>query len=87
MGQCLTFVGTFKYMSPERIENKKYDYAADIWRLGIVLMECATGTYPFAECHSYIEMVQTVLEAECPTLDSGEFTPEFCEFIKILKIG
>ena len=83
MGQCMTFVGTFKYMSPERIENKKYDFAADIWSLGIVLMECATGTYPFAECHSYIEMVQTVLEADCPTLDSGEFSPEFCEFIKM----
>ena len=83
MGQCMTFVGTFKYMSPERIENKKYDYAADIWSLGIVLMECATGEYPFAECHSYIEMVQTVLEAEAPTLDSSSFSAEFCEFIKM----
>jgi serine/threonine protein kinase len=29
-----TFIGSFKYMSPERILHQPYDYASDIWSLG-----------------------------------------------------
>lgn len=29
-----TFIGTFKYMSPERILHQPYGYASDIWSLG-----------------------------------------------------
>ena len=29
---CATFVGTFKYMSPERIKNLEYGQPADVWR-------------------------------------------------------
>lgn len=44
---CGTFVGTFKYMSPERMRNDKYGYSSDIWSLGLVLMECAAKEYPY----------------------------------------
>ena len=47
LAMCGTFVGTFKYMSPERIRNQPYDYASDIWSLGLTLIECATGRYPY----------------------------------------
>ena len=43
IAMCGTFVGTFKYMSPERIKNDPYSYMSDIWSLGLVLQECATG--------------------------------------------
>ena len=36
-----SFKGTMCYMSPERIENKDYDFSADIWSLGLTLLECA----------------------------------------------
>ena len=49
IAMCGTFVGTFKYMSPERIQNHPYSYMSDIWSLDLVLMECATGLYPFHE--------------------------------------
>lgn len=45
--QCATFVGTVTYMSPERIRNESYSYAADIWSLGLALFECATGEFPY----------------------------------------
>eukprot|EP01031_Cornospumella_fuschlensis_P027372 gene27372-33062_t len=31
IAMCGTFVGTFKYMSPERIRNRPYSYMSDIW--------------------------------------------------------
>eukprot|EP00753_Platysulcus_tardus_P013257 PLAT3645.5.p2 GENE.PLAT3645.5~~PLAT3645.5.p2 ORF type:complete len:367 (+),score=180.45 PLAT3645.5:135-1235(+) len=80
IAMCATFVGTFKYMSPERIRHMPYSYASDIWSLGLVLLECATGVYPYEMGETSIEMIQLVLEADEPTLDPDEFSPEFCDF-------
>jgi len=44
---CTTFVGTVTYMSPERIRNSSYSYAADIWSLGLTVLEFATGRFPY----------------------------------------
>jgi serine/threonine protein kinase len=45
--QCATFVGTVTYMSPERIRNESYSYPADIWSLGLELLECGTREFPY----------------------------------------
>jgi serine/threonine protein kinase len=34
-------------MSPERIRNESYSYPADIWSLGLALLECGTGEFPY----------------------------------------
>jgi mitogen-activated protein kinase kinase 1 len=80
IAMCATFVGTFKYMSPERIQSLPYSYASDIWSLGLVLLECATGEYPYPEDKTCIEMVQTVLESPIPSLPYGN-SDEFTELI------
>ena len=82
LAMCGTFVGTFKYMSPERIRNKPYSYSSDIWSFGLVLMECATGVYPYTELTNCIEMAQTILECDVPELPSSQYTPELRDFIK-----
>lgn len=43
---CKGFIGSLKYMSPERLRVEPYSFAADVWSLGIVLLEAATGSYP-----------------------------------------
>jgi len=81
IAMCATFVGTFKYMSPERIQSAPYSYSSDIWSLGLVLIECATATYPYPEDKTCIEMVQTVLECDPPSLSPHDFSKEFCMFV------
>jgi len=46
--QANTFVGTMKYMSPERLRGEKYSYASDIWSLALTLMTCTLGRYPIS---------------------------------------
>lgn len=44
----MTFCGTFEYMAPEVLTYKSYDYAVDLWAIGILLYELLTGNTPFS---------------------------------------
>ncbi len=42
-----SIVGTFQYMAPEQIEGREVDARGDLWALGCVLYEMATGERAF----------------------------------------
>eukprot|EP00252_Welwitschia_mirabilis_P023431 TRINITY_DN6611_c0_g1_i1.p1 TRINITY_DN6611_c0_g1~~TRINITY_DN6611_c0_g1_i1.p1 ORF type:complete len:355 (-),score=65.55 TRINITY_DN6611_c0_g1_i1:84-1148(-) len=87
MGQRDTFVGTYYYMSPERISGDAYEYSSDIWSLGLVLLECATGHFPYTPPEqeegwpSFYELLEAVVEQPAPSAPQDRFAPEFCSFI------
>ncbi|HXN22214.1 MAG TPA: serine/threonine-protein kinase [Candidatus Dormibacteraeota bacterium] len=58
-----TVVGTFQYMSPEQIEGKGADARSDIFALGAVLYEMATGKRAF-EGKSQASIVAAILASE-----------------------
>ncbi len=39
--------GTLAYMAPEQLKGEKVDYRADLWAVGVILYELATGQRPF----------------------------------------
>jgi serine/threonine protein kinase len=42
-----TSIGSFRYMSPERLLGERYDSSADIWSVGLTLLELWNKAYPF----------------------------------------
>ncbi|URE17147.1 mitogen-activated protein kinase kinase [Musa troglodytarum] len=80
-GQRDTFTGTYNYMSPERITGQKHGYISDIWSLGLVMLECATGQFPYPPHDSFYELLEEVVEQPPPFAPSDQFSVEFTSFI------
>ena len=66
------FLGTPSYASPEQCGLKPLDERADIYALGLVLFEMATGRQPF-EADSVNEMLE--MHRSAPPPDPRELSP------------
>lgn len=66
-------MGTPAYMSPEQVSGRAVDHRTDLFSLGVVLHEMATGRRPF-EAPSTAEMVSAILRDNPPPL--SEIRPD-----------
>ncbi len=72
---------------PERISGDKYGYESDIWSLGLTLLECALGRFPYqppGEDEGFLnfyELLSTIVEEPPPVAPADKFSSEFCSFI------
>jgi tetratricopeptide (TPR) repeat protein len=45
--QSISLTGTLPYMAPEQILGEPIDQRADLWALGVILIQMITGSHPF----------------------------------------
>jgi len=68
-----TLIGTFQYMSPEQLEGKEADARSDIFALGCVLYEMATGKRAF-DGKTTASVVAAILASEPKPLTQVHLT-------------
>lgn len=77
--------GCVAYLAPERIDpnRSEYDIRADVWSLGITLVELATGKFPYQDCRTDFEVLTCVMQSAPPTLPADQgFSLEFQNFVR-----
>ncbi|KAG8947058.1 hypothetical protein FRC04_011238 [Tulasnella sp. 424] len=70
-----SFVGTPSWMAPEVITQQQYDSSADIWSLGITVIEMCMGRAPGSRERDVKRVLLSTLQNAPPTLDrdAGKF--------------
>jgi len=79
--EASTYIGTSLYMSPERLQGKKYTFTSDIWSVGIMAIELATGHYPYDTSGGLYALMSHVTEGPPPMPAGPEYSVEFVDFL------
>ncbi|OAA40191.1 polymyxin B resistance protein kinase [Beauveria brongniartii RCEF 3172] len=89
-----TNIGCQSYMAPERISggalaqsgnpDGSYSVQSDVWSLGLTIIECAMGRYPYPpEVSSTIfGQLNAIVEGEPPTLPGEGYSDTAHDFVK-----
>mmetsp|Transcript_9438 Transcript_9438/g.25599 ORF Transcript_9438/g.25599 Transcript_9438/m.25599 type:complete len:321 (-) Transcript_9438:1960-2922(-) len=75
--------GVRTYLSPERIQNAGYGRPADVWSLGVSLMEAGCGAYPFrmdTMDSQTVALLDRIVEDDVP-VPPQRFSEEFRVFL------
>jgi Tol biopolymer transport system component len=64
-----TIVGTFQYMAPEQLEGHEADARTDLFALGALLFEMATGKHAF-EGKSRTSLIAAIVSSQPPPISS-----------------
>jgi serine/threonine protein kinase len=64
-----TMIGTVQYMAPEQLEGKEADERTDIFALGEVIYEMATGKQAF-QGSSKAQLIASILSTEPPSISA-----------------
>ncbi len=68
-------VGTLQYMAPEQLEGREADARADLWALGCVLYEMATGRRAFGGTSQASLIAAVLKETPRPMVELQPLTP------------
>ena len=70
MPQRSTAIGTPHWMAPEVVSGGEYAAAADLWSLGITIIECARGRPPHWDVQPALRVLLLITSAPPPMLNS-----------------
>jgi len=91
-----TQIGTMLYMSPQRLNGGRYSFPSDVWSLGLTVLYCVFGRYPYAAITnpngnefkkmSLLATHLAIVEGEVPKVphmdkNGDAFTIEFKSFV------
>jgi len=63
------------------MDSKFYSFSSDIWSIGMVVFEMATGRHPYPETSNPFEMHEIMKTMPAPSLSAfGVFSPELVDF-------
>jgi Tol biopolymer transport system component len=68
--------GTTPYMSPEQVRGEELDARSDLFSLGVVLYEAATGKKPFTGKNTVLVMNAVLKDAPAPPNELNPLLPE-----------
>jgi serine/threonine-protein kinase len=64
--------GTIRYMAPEQFVTGQSSVQSDIWALGVLLYELATGRHPFARPDAEdFQVIRAIQFSDAPSLDEN----------------
>jgi serine/threonine protein kinase len=64
------------------MDDKFYDYSSDIWSIGMVVYEMATGKHPYPETSNPLELHECMKTSPSPTLAGyPNLSPEIVDFV------
>ena len=82
-----SYLGTLMYMAPERINTNSYGKPADIWSVGLSLLTCALGHFPFDAKGGYWALTHAIAIEDLPSFEhlkeqeNGGFSDDFVHLI------
>ncbi|KAK0397441.1 hypothetical protein QR680_002129 [Steinernema hermaphroditum] len=79
-------VGCRPYMAPERLSEGKYDVRADVWSLGISLVEICTGRFPYSCWATAFEQVEVVVNGDPPVMTADKYSIDLVSFVNLCLI-
>ncbi|CAD5235502.1 unnamed protein product [Bursaphelenchus xylophilus] len=79
--------GCYAYLAPERVNGEPYNVTADVWSLGITLVQLAKGYFPYKadpkeELNVLVVVRERIINEDPPQVDPKQFSAEFCDFVK-----
>ncbi|XP_040378812.1 mitogen-activated protein kinase kinase 9-like [Oryza brachyantha] len=83
---CTAYEGTAAYMSPERFDSERHTdpFAADVWSLGVTILELLMGRYPLlpaGQKPTWAALMCAICFGEMTSLPDDAASPELRAFL------
>jgi serine/threonine protein kinase len=66
-------------MAPERLSERRYGSKADVWSLGLTLVEICIGKFPYS-WNTVFDQLRSVVHEDPPFLSAGDYSLELVSF-------